>query len=111
VLNRTTHCGKPVGETRHHCWISVKAYGLGSDRAGSDYLAAPEDAVQIDHSSKSTVVMSGSEGVMAQIETELRSIAVIVDDVIATSTPTLDLLEFSRAIQMALVILSHSRAE
>jgi hypothetical protein len=58
---------------------------------------------------QSTFTRGGSESVMAQVTSELRSIAAVIEVVTKTSTPSFDLLEISRAIQTALVLLNDWR--
>jgi hypothetical protein len=65
-----------------------------------------ESELEMGVSPKDVPAMEGSEGVMAQVTSELRSIAVVIEGVTRTSTPSFDLLEISRAIQMALVLLN-----
>ncbi len=62
------------------------------------------------HPPPTTVVGDASEGVMLQVAADLRSLATVVEGVITSSTPTVDLLEVSRAIQMALVLVNDWRA-
>jgi hypothetical protein len=64
---------------------------------------AREDVAEMGDSSDAIVALDGSERVMAQVVAELRFIAVVIDRVIKASTPTLGLLEVSRAVQLALV--------
>jgi hypothetical protein len=111
MLNGTSFDGNPPRKTRRGP-LDVGQPPIAAEAVSYDRILLPsrEDAVEIDNSSKSTLVMHGPEGVMAQVEAQLRSIAVVVEDVISTSTPTLALLEVSRAIQMALVSLNQWRS-
>jgi hypothetical protein len=58
---------------------------------------------------KTAPAVDGSEGVMAQVTSELRSIAVVIEGLSKKATPSFDLLEISHAIQMALVLLNDWR--
>jgi len=71
-------------------------------------LVDRKDVVETGHPPRGTAAMSVPEAVTSRVAAELRSVAVVIEDVVEVSTPTLALLEVSRTIHTALVLLRDS---
>jgi hypothetical protein len=56
------------------------------------------------------VIKVDMDGVISQVTAELSTLAATVDGVSEAATPTMELLEASRAIQTALVLLNDWRS-